>query len=507
MAFALLAARGSVARADVSVAACFGTHMVLQRDAPLPVWGVAAPGEHVTVAFAGTEAAAVTDASGRWRATLPPRGASAEPGTLVIRGRNEVRFDDVLVGEVWLCAGQSNMLMPLSAVRDAEREIGAARRPRLRLLALRTAAGGDPPAYTAAQIRDLTAGRFCRGAWVACTPEAARDFSAVGLVLGATLEDAIDVPVGIVCAAVGGSPTEAWIDRAALAGDPALAPLVRDDWLHNPALAGWCAERAAANLARAGGHGDPVPGDELGPNHPFKPGFLWEACIAPLVPFAIRGVAWYQGESNADSPARVEQHARLLPALVNDWRRHWGRDDLPFAVVQLPGMSRPDWPAFRETQRRAVAGLEHAGLVVTIDLGSRTDVHPRDKRPVGERIARWALAETLGSVGAASSSPLPTTAIMRGDGTAEVRFRHAGGALATTDGGLPRHVEVAGHDGRFVPAVARIEGGTLIVVPPRGVSVERIRHAWVPFPEPPANLVNESGLPAAPFELDVAGTD
>jgi sialate O-acetylesterase len=193
------------ARADVVPAACFGSHMVLQRGLPLPVWGTAAPGERVSVSFGGGAATAVADAEGRWRVTLAPQAASDEPRALVIRGANEVRCDDVLVGEVFLCAGQSNMLLPLARADDARREIAAANRPRLRLFTVRTAAGGDPPAYTSAQIRDLVPARFCTGAWEACTPEGVRSFSAAGYFLGAAVGDELDVPVGIVCAAVGGA--------------------------------------------------------------------------------------------------------------------------------------------------------------------------------------------------------------------------------------------------------------------------------------------------------------
>ena len=494
------------ARGAAQPAACFGAHMVLQRDVALPVWGTAEPGEEVVVVFGDARADTVADAAGRWRVTLPPRGASSEPRQLVIRGSNEVRLDDVLVGEVWLCAGQSNMLMPLVKADHAAREIAEADRPGLRLLALRTAAGGDPPPYTPAQVRDLEPGRFCTGQWEACTPGTARHFSAIGYFFGAAIADALDVPVGIVCVAVGGSPTEAWVRRAALAADPALAPLVAGDWTKNPALAGWCAERAARNLARAATAGESIPGDDVGPNHPFKPGFLWDSCVAPLVPFAIRGVAWYQGESNAESPARVAQHTILLRSLVADWRHEWTSDAMPFAVVQLPGMDRPDWPAFRETQRLALAGLASAGLVVTIDLGRKDDVHPPDKRPIGERIARWAIAETSKRGLDVAVGPTPVDAESRPDGTVAVRFMHAGAALAASDGKAIRHFEVAGADGVFHAVAARIEGDAVLVTPPAGGKVARVRYAWMPFPVPPVNLVNSAGLPATPFVVEVKGT-
>jgi sialate O-acetylesterase len=509
--FLLLAFAGAVvacagcteASADVQPAACFGDHMVLQRETPVPVWGAAAPGETVTVLFGEARAETTADAQGRWRVTLPALAACPEPAKLMLRGRNEVTIADVLVGEVWLCAGQSNMLLPLARAQAAAGEIKAANRPLLRLRTIATAATGDRAAYTPEQILKLSPADFTAGAWAVCSPQTARDFSAVGYFLGARLQEDLGVPVGIICAAVGGSPTEAWIRPGALASDRDLASLVRDgDWTRNPALAGWCTERAAQNLARARRASEPIPGDGLGPNHPFKPGFLWESCIAPLVPLAIRGIAWYQGESNADSPARVAQHARLFPALVRDWRRQWGRQELPVAFVQLPAMNRPDWPAFRETQRLALVELSPAGMAVTIDLGMKNEVHPPDKKPVGERLAGWALAEVYGKP-VAASGPLPLNAKFPTVGAVEILFAHAGRGLRTTDGEPPRHFEVAGPDGVFrTAAAARIDRDRVVVEPAAASSPARqIRYAWLPFPEPPVNLVNVAGLPAAPFWL------
>lgn len=491
--------------ADVVPAACFGDHMVLQREMPLPVWGKADPGERITVEFGDESAATVADRRGDWRVTLPAMPASAEPRSLVIRAGNRVEVSDVLVGEVWLCAGQSNMLLPLAKCADARREIAAASRPSLRLLAMQSAATGDRVAYTPEQVRRLVPREFCTGAWAVCSPESARGFSAVGYFLGGRLVEKLDVPVGVICVAVGGTPTEAWLRREALAGDPAVAAVGRGDWTRNAVLAGWCVERAAANLSRARRAGEAVPGDALGPNHPFKPGFMWEAGIAPLVPLAIRGVAWYQGESNADSPARVAHHASLLTALVRDWRRQWGRPDLPFVAVQLPGMNRPDWPAFRETQRRTLAVLPHTGLVVTIDLGEKGDVHPGDKRPVGERIADWAVARVYGQADDAASAPVPHSAEFADDGTVTIRFDPAGVTLRTRDGDPPRHFETAGRDGVFRPARARIEGDHVVIEPTDASPARRVRYAWLPFPEPPVNLANAAGLPAAPFLLEHDG--
>jgi sialate O-acetylesterase len=499
---ACLALSGGVGA--VEPAGCFTSQMVLQQGMPLPVWGTAEPGERVRVAFADAHAEATADAAGRWHVTLPPHDASREPRSLVIAGDERVVLDDVLVGEVWLCAGQSNMLLPLTKAADAKREIAAADQPLLRLFAWQAAASGDRGAYSAEQLAALDAGRFGAGSWRQSSPETAAGFSAVGYFFGATLAESLDVPVGIIAVAVGGTPAEAWVATKALAASPATRPLVTGDWLANPRLDPWCLGRARDNLSKALAGGSTVSRDALGPAHPFKPGFMWEAGLAPLVPLAIRGVAWYQGESNAETAERAAQHAAIFPVLVADWRRAWGRE-LPFGVVQLPGMNRPHWPAFRDGQRQLADAVPGMGLITTIDLGDPRDVHPADKRPIGERLAAWAMADVYGQPGPATG-PLPVKAVADATGRVTVAFKATGGGLATNDGQPPRHLEVAGPDGQFQRATATIAGDALVVEPvgqaPRG-GIRAIRYAWRPFPDPPVNLTGQTGLPATPFAIEV----
>jgi len=490
------------AAADVRLPLCFGDHMVLQQGRPLPVWGTAEPAEEVRVRFGGASVTGTADGDGRWKVVLPPQQASAAGRPLTIEGRTTLTLADVLVGEVWLCAGQSNMLLPLARADDAKPALTTTD-PLLRILSIATAAGGDSPAYTPPQIRALEPATFTSGTWTAWSPASARGFSAVASFFALRLRAELRVPVGVIGVAVGGSPTEAWIDRDALAAHPATAGFTSGPWLQNPLMGEWCRTRAAANLARATKAGESIPGDDLGPNHPFKPGFLWESCVEPVTPFAIAGVCWYQGESNAEAADLVTLHDELFPALVEDWRRAWGRDELPFGFVQLPGMGRPHWPAFRDGQRRLHARLPHTGMAVAIDLGEKGDVHPGDKRPIGDRLAGWALAEVYGRQNVVGSSPLPTKAARLADGRVRIDFTHAGRGLATTDRGPPRHVEVAGNDGEFRAAEARIEGAGLVVAA-GDTPVRRVRYAWQPFPEPAVNLVGPGGLPVTPFEMDVA---
>lgn len=481
--------------ADVILPQVFGDSMVLQSDASLPIWGIARPGESVAVSLDGDQRRTVADDPGQWRVTFPPRRASANGVELVVRGDNLVRCRNVVVGEVWICAGQSNMAWPLKQAKDGPAEAASAQHPQIRLLHLAGGADGGSKVYTPEQIKRLTPEGFIRGRWSPCMPEAAADSSAVAYFFGRRIEQDLKAPIGLIMLAVGGTPAEAWIRRAALDADPSLRELTQGDWLDNAQLELWCQERARTNLARAIASGEIIPGDDLGMNHPFKPAFMWQAGVEPLIPFAIRGVIWYQGESNAESAWRVEQHTALFPQLVSDWRAQWGQGDFSFLFVQLPAMGRPHWPAFRESQRRCLDKLTNLGMAVTIDAGHPTDVHPPDKRPVGERLARWALANTYGR-STAPSGPLFSSSTS-GE-KASVTFLHASG-LETRDGLSPVGFEVAGEDGVWRPADAQIVGENVEVCCGQISPIIDVRYGWAPFPNPPLNLINREGLPASPF--------
>lgn len=501
-----LTAFAAVAVADITLPSVFSDHMVLQRDRELPVWGTASPGEKVGVKFAGVEREATADSEGNWQVHFPPRKASSQPLSLTVRGVNTLVVQDILVGEVWLCAGQSNMEWPVAKSATAEEALAMANRPSIRLLDLVGTARGGSGRYSPEHISRLTPERFVTGCWRICSPDSARTFSAVAYFFGVRLQKELGVPVGLVDVAIGGTPTEAWISREALDIHPQLKTLVDGNWLDNPCLGDWCRQRAKYNFSRAIQAGETLPGDDLGPSHSFKPSFMWQSAIKPLIPFAVRGVTWYQGESNSLNLRRVEQHNKLLPLLIEDWRRHWDRADLPFLFVQLPGMGTrggyqsEHWPEFREGQRRTLRSVGNIGMAVTIDIGHPTNVHPTAKQPVGERLALWALG-TVYDRTVAYSGPLYCDMDVRGQ-EVHVRFDHADKGLATTDGGPPRHFEVAGDDGVFRPAHARIEDDTVIVGNVSVATPRRVRYAWVPYPEPPVNLVNAAGLPASPFATE-----
>jgi sialate O-acetylesterase len=403
----LISAPSAKATEGLQLGRPFTDHMVVQRNVDLPVWGQTGAGQAVVVRMGDARQKTVAGLDGSWRVSLPPRQASARPLAIEVRsGAASLTVSDVLVGEVWLCAGQSNMEWPVSKSASAEATVATANNPYIRLLNYRGAARGGSGRYTAVHLAKMTAAKFCAGHWELCSAETVKPFSAVGYYFGAALQRELDVPVGLINVSIGGTPAEAWVSRAALATHPQLKSLVEGNWLENEQLGEWCRARATYNLSLAMKEGVTIPGDDLGPNHSFKPGFMWQAAVAPLIPLPIRGVVWYQGESNAELDWRVRQHEAIFELLVTDWRKQLRIGDFPFLYVQLPGMGRPHWPAFREQQRRFLDRLPNVGMAVTIDVGQPTNVHPPAKRPVGERLARWALATTYGHDDMVASGPL-----------------------------------------------------------------------------------------------------
>jgi sialate O-acetylesterase len=481
----------------------FGSRMVLQQGQPIPVWGAAKPGAEVIVSLGAQKQTTQANAGGHWKTefrALKAKGQSLRLTAETDEGKTVL--NNILVGEVWLCAGQSNMEWKLSQSASARTAIPAAKHARLRLFNFKGIARGDGNIYTPEQIERLVPGHFCEGQWQTCSPESAAGFSAVGYFFGQKLLADLDVPVGLIHVAMGGTPAEAWIRRKALAAHPQLAAMVRGNWLENKSLEPWCCERGEHNLKRALAENEQIPGDDLGPNHSFKPAFMWDAAVTPFTQLPIAGVLWYQGESNAESDWRVAQHDAAFKTLISDWRTQWKRPKLPFLFVQLPALKRPHWPAFRASQQRVHDALSHTGMAVTIDLGHPTDVHPRDKKPVGERLARLALGAVYGDP-SCGGSPRFGTAEQRGESIL-LRLAKRGHTLRTTDAAPPTGFEVRDRRGQWSRAEARIqEANTVMVDSPLGQAVEAVRYAWMPYPQPKLNLVGTAGLPVAPFMTEL----
>ncbi|AWI09525.1 exo-alpha-sialidase [Ereboglobus luteus] len=483
----------------------FSDHMVLQQGGPAPVWGTCAPKAAVTVEFAGHNVKTTADDSGRWRADMPALEASAEPRTLrVISGPETLEIKDVLVGEVWICAGQSNMEWPLSKEARADEELPRAANSQVRLMGLDFASKYVfAKSFSDKILERMTPEKFYSGTWTRCEPGSAASFSAIGYYFARDLQAALGVPVGVINLAVGGSPAEAWVSRETLSADSRLGPMAAGNWLENEALDPWCRQRGMENIGVALKAGTFAPNVEGGgPDHPFKPGFLWDSGIAPLLPLAMRGVLWHQGESNALSAWRVAQHEQLFPLLVRDWRARWGRGDFSFFFCQLSSIEAgpyksENWPQFRDSQRRMADEIPNAGMAVTSDVGARRDVHPRDKHTVGARLTRLALAQVYGQ-NILRGGPVPASMTTESD-VLRVTFAQAGSRLRTSDGSAPRAFEVAGADGKFHPAEAKLDRDSVLLSASAVPSPSQVRYAWTPYSE--GNLINDESLPASTFKL------
>lgn len=500
---ALLAACGAgvVGRADIRLPAIFGSGMVLQRDRPIPVWGWASPGEKVSVDFDGGRGVAEADAGGRWRVELPAHAAGG-PYTLRLEGDNRVTIENVLVGEVWLCSGQSNMTLPVAEADRAREEIAAASFPAIRLFTVARAATESAPQAD------------CRGQWVECSPKTVSGFSAVAYYFGRALHRRLGVPIGLIHSSWGGTKAEAWMPRDTLAADPefnavlerwrlevADFPRAKAEFEANRErlLAEW---KVTAAAAKAAGRTAPAePRLRTGPNTQYAPGALYNAMIAPLAPFALRGVIWYQGEANVTATAL---YRRLFPALIGAWRSTWGQADLPFLYVQLPNLarqpepSRSGWAEMREAQLLALS-VPRTAMAVTIDIGDPQNLHPPHKQPVGERLALAAGTLVYGLGGEGNFSPTPRSH-GRENGAIRVGFTHAPGGLATRDGAAPRGFVLAGEDRIFFPATGRLEGDEIVLTSPQVPQPVAARYAWADNPD--ANLTNQAGLPVSPFRTD-----
>lgn len=491
--FAWLA--GAAAYGAVTLPKLISDHMVLQQNAPVRIWGKANPGEQVRVSFRDQTVEARAGSSGRWEAFLRPM----QPGpaaTLRVEGENTIVVQDVLVGEVWVASGQSNMVWPVERSSNAEQEIASAHYPEIRLfkVALKTA---EQP------LEDV------EGEWQAARPETVRSFSGVAYFFARHLHERLRVPFGMIQSAWGGTPAEAWTSLEALKAEPALQ-FYLDAW--DRVLAAYPAEKLrfeeavrqweeAAKAAQARNEPPPPkPREPRGPGHPHAPATLYNAMIAPLVPYAIRGAIWYQGESNA-SMNQAALYRRLFQTMILDWRRRWAEGPFPFLFVQLANYAKTGpqsaWPELRESQAAALE-LVHTGMAVALDVGDPQDIHPRNKQEVGRRLALAARGLVYGET-LVYSGPL-FRQVTREGARLRVWFDHTGGGLAVRGGGELKGFEMAGPDRQFVPASAMIDGRTVVVSSPRVAEPVAVRYGWADDPE--NNLINAEGLPAAPFRFE-----
>lgn len=485
--FALLAVCSL--QAEVKLPAIMGDHMLLQRDAPVRIFGSAAPGETVTVSFRGQTAKTAADELGRWEAWLQPM-APAPAATLTVQGTNTLQVQDVLVGDVWVGSGQSNMQWAVQQSNNAEKEIAAATYPEIRLFYV--------PRKTAA-----TPAEDVEAKWVVCSPETAKGFSAVLYYFGRQLHQDLKVPMGLIHTSWGGTPIAAWISGPSLSANTRLTPF-QTFWAEQIARFPDNQTRYEANVKKweANGKAGNRPAAPMGPGHPHEPSSLFNAMVAPIVKYTIKGALWYQGETEAGR-AQGHIYGEALTTLVQDWRKAFGQGDFPFFWVQLANFGNAQknghWMRVQEGQMKALA-LRGTGMAVINDIGEDKDIHPKNKQDVGKRLALAAHHVAYGGTGKVWSSPLFKQATREG-AAMRIWFQHAGSGLRSRDGGPVKGFQIAGADGNFVAAEARVEGSTVLVSSPQVQSPRAVRYAWDYNPAD-ANLINSEGLPASLFRSE-----
>lgn len=504
--------------ADVKPNPLFADGAVLQRGQAVPVWGTARDGEKVTVEIDGQKVS-TTAADGKWSVSLKPLKEGG-PHTMKITGDNAVAVNNLLVGEVWVCSGQSNMEWPFSKAHNAVEEGPKADYPKIRMFTVKKKVSARPLAEA-------------EGQWVECSPQTVGGFSAVGYFFARDLYQKLGVPVGMIHTSWGGTPAQAWTslegfgddqelieyvasakqklatydaDVAAYAGKMEEFDTKSKEWNetvgkpHEEELKAW--NQASAEAKKNGQPLPPKPAPSSpkpkAPPHPDgrqnNPTTLYNGMVAPIIPYGIKGAIWYQGESNADKP---KQYQTLFPAMIADWRKRWKQGDFPFFYVQIaPFKGQP--AVIREAQFLTLAKVKNTAMAVTTDVGNANDIHPNQKEPVGQRLALAARALTYGEK-IEYSGPLYDKMTAKG-GNIIISFKHAGGGLVAKDGEL-KGFTIAGEDKKFVPAQAEIQGSTVVVSADGLTNPKAVRYGWENVPD--VNLFNKEGLPASPFRTDV----
>ena len=465
------------AAADVRLPGLISDHMLLQRNAPVRIFGQATPGEPVSVTFRGQTARVAADPLGRWEVWLQPMTPAAA-SDMTIQGTNTITVRDVLVGDVWIGSGQSNMQWAVRQSDNAQTEIASAACPDIRLFYV-------PRKPTPAPVDDVEA------KWTVCSPETVGEFSAVLYYFGRELNRDLKTPIGLIHSSWGGTPIAAWLSGPALVANPRLDPF-QSFWAqivqqYPSALA---RQQLAVSAWEANGSQGPRPAAPMGPGHPHEPTSLFNGMIAPIVKYTIKGALWYQGETEAGR-AQGHIYGEALMTLVEDWRRAFGQGAFPFYWVQLANYANAakngHWMRVQEGQVQATA-LRNTGVVVITDIGNPTDIHPTNKQDVGRRLAM--LAQGTGS------SPVYRQYTREGDAL-RIWFDHADGGLTIRGGSELKGFQIAGPDGTYVPATARIDGKTVVVSATGVANPQSVRYAWDYNPD--ANLTNAAGLPASLF--------
>jgi sialate O-acetylesterase len=495
---AIVLVLAGVLSADVRLPSVISDNMVLQQGKSVPIWGWADPCETVTVtgSWGSGKWETTADHDGKWMVKIDS-GKAGGPYEMTVVGKNTVTVRDILVGEVWVCSGQSNMEFTVKQAKSSAEEIADANNyPQIRSFNV-----GKKVIYTPMYN--------CNGKWQVCSAQTAGSFTAVGYYFGRELNKQLNVPVGLIHTSWGGTPAESWMSKEYLENDPNFQPILKrfeEVSANYPELKKKYQEERqkydsiAPKLRAEGKPLPPRPEEPIGPGHAYSPMGLYNGMIVPILPYGIRGAIWYQGESNA---WRAYQYRTLFPTMIKNWRDKWGQGDFPFLFVQLanweasyPEPQESDWAELREAQLMTLSA-PNTGMAVTIDIGEANDIHPKNKQDVGKRLALWALAKTYGKT-IVYSGPIYRLMEVR-DNKAILHFENIGGGLVTRGEAL-KGFAIAGADKKFVWADAKIEGNTVVVSSDKVSVPVAVRYAWAK--NPVCNLYNKEGLPATPFRTD-----
>ena len=485
--------------ADIKLPDVLGNSMVLQQKQKVPIWGTADVGETVVVTFQKQKLTVVANEKGRWRVDLKPLKADFTPQTLTIEGKNKISLKDIIIGEVWLLSGQSNMQRLLRETANGEEVQAKANHPNIRIFNVSRMVGYKERKGKMAE-------------WLACTPKSVKEFSAAGYYFGVDLQEKLKVPIGLINSSWGGSQAEAWTPVEYLSANPDLAITVERTKIwdeerpriqveYAQAIEKWKVESEKQKVA--GARPSPSPGVPDALRDYRVAASIYDGMIAPLMPFAIKGAAWYQGESNE---ARAEQYGILMPVMIRSWREQWGQGNFPFGIIQLPNYRQPkpepvdeSWSFIREAQRRTALNTTNTGLIVTIDIGEASDIHPKNKLDVGLRMSRWALKDAYKMK--LTNSPVLKSYVVKGNKIL-LTFDDIGAGLKIRKGEKLEEFAIAGEDKKFVWAEAKIVGKNKVEVwSDKVVSPKAVRYAFNNNPRNP-NLTNDSNLPASPFRTD-----
>ncbi|AVR45628.1 9-O-acetylesterase [Christiangramia fulva] len=474
--------------AEIKLPSLVGDRMVLQQKSAVNLWGWAKPGEQIDVKLGWEKENLHTtaDENGNWKFTVHTPAADGKAYDIVLKGENTIKLHDVLLGEVWLCSGQSNMFFPVgrqegtwkTGVQNYQQEIEQADYPNIRLFTV----GLDVSQHPEEDVK---------GSWKRCSPETVESFSAVSYFFGRNLKQELNVPIGLISTSWGGTKAEAWTSKKVLEENPDFLPILEryaekeEKYYHDLASYYGAKQKEIANTDLE----KPSKGERN-----KDPYVLYNAMLHPLINYTIKGAIWYQGESNAE---RAYQYRSLFPAMIENWRRDWQQGDFPFYFVQI-APHRSQNAEIREAQLMAFQNVKNTGMVVTTDIGNPTDIHPRDKQTVGKRLSLWALAQTYGKEKLVFSGPIYDHMEKRKN-SIQIYFDHTGAGLVKKGKDLTEF-EIAGSNQKFYPAKARIKGNTVIVSSPKVKDPVAVRFAWKDIPAP--NLFNKEGLPASPFRTD-----